>query len=154
MFDQLAKSVLEVFTGTQADKDRAQEQLKPVLEQRFRPCLDLWPHLWAFLESAEPNEPDVDALLGVVNDFLRQHGAVLSVPFFDALLELRSALGEAKTGDELVRSVMIGAVKSRHLMPSTRKDAKGNEVARPGVVLLLRDEIEANARSASSAVKN
>lgn len=154
MFDQLAKSVFEAVAGSQADKDRVQEQLKPVLEQRFKPCLELWPRLWTFVENAEPGDKDIDDVSKAIGDFLRDQGALLSIAFFDALFELRTSLRDAKTGDDLARSVKVDAIKSRNLLPSTFTDAGGNKVPRPGVLLLLRDEIGSNARSASSALKN
>jgi len=154
VFDNLAKSVLEAFTGSQADKDRVQEQLQPILEERFKPCQNLWPHLWSFIENPDPSDKDIEALGKVVSDFIRVSGALVSLPFLQALLQLQVELQDIKVGEDLARSLKIGMVKKKHLLPSAEKDAKGNEVGRPGLLLLLRDEIGSNARSASSAVKS
>jgi hypothetical protein len=68
------------------------------------------------------------------------------------LVEFQAALKAIGPGADLAHDVKVSACK-KLLVPSTEKDDKGNTVTRPGLLLLLRDEVGSNARSASSALK-
>jgi len=46
MLEDIAKSLIGLVAESPQEKDRAQEQLKPVLDGRFTPCLELWRELW------------------------------------------------------------------------------------------------------------
>ncbi|HET8609506.1 MAG TPA: hypothetical protein VFM11_07180 [Burkholderiales bacterium] len=152
MLDYLTKSVFELFAGTQEDRDHAQEQLKPVLERRFQPCLELWPHLWEFGVSPDANDKQIADLSNKIGAFLKESGALVSFSCLRALVEFQAALKAIEPGDDLAHDVKVSACK-KLLVPSTEKDNKGNAVTRPGLLLLLRDEVGSNARSASSALK-
>jgi hypothetical protein len=163
MIDWVAKSVFELFAGGSAqDKDRAQEQLKPVLERRLQPCLELWQEVWQFadngLQKGQANQAqaddDIRRLSQRVDSFLHDYGALISVPCLVALSRFQNSLRDIDPdSDEFTRQVKVRELH-KQLFPSPEKDAKGKVVGQnPGLLMLLRDDIGSNARAASSTLK-
>jgi hypothetical protein len=179
--EQLGIKLLDLFQSSK-DKPLAQEQLQPVLQRRFEPCLELWKALWNWAddtmkaeaaadvqEAASPEEMlaksasgyyDQDAfdrLSQTVDRFLVDNGALVSLRCLGALWELRKALRKPILPSDDESHNLSKRVKVREVMgllfPSTKKDWKGSEEAKePGLLLLLRDELGSNAVSAASGV--
>jgi hypothetical protein len=169
VFDWVAKSVFELFTGSEKDRDHTQEQLKPVLERRFEPCVKLWQDLWHLADNAQKGfqiagatqaaidaraYDEIRALSERVDSFMQEYGVLVSVPFFLALVKLQKSLRDFDpNADEIVRRGKVSDLLTQ-LFPSTEKDKKGNVVGqKPGLLMLLRDEIGSNAKAGVSSLK-
>jgi len=148
VFDHLEKAIIESLTGDPQVRDRAQEQLKPVLDRRFQPCLELWKDLWQFADNAPKSILDIPANYGVVvsqllqkvDSFLHENGALISYPTLVALSKFQKSLQKF---DPSVSTQVVELLKQ--VYPSSEKDH--------GLLLLLRDEIGSNAKAASSILK-
>lgn len=162
MFDSLAKSMFEQIVGSPQDKDRAQEQLKPVLERRLQPCLELWKDLWPLAADLQKRQKrgeslltddDIHRLCQRVDSFMHECGALISVTFFAALAKFQVALRDMDPDDdETLRKAKVVKLCNQ-LFPSRERDDEGEVVQNPGLFMLLRDEIGSNARAASSALE-
>lgn len=160
MYEWVAKTVFELFTGTAEDKERAQEQLKPVLERRFEPCRELWKIIWQFADNMQkkkegfPNDEEICQLSENVDSFVHDYGVLISSPCLVALLQFQISLREIVPCEEdLMRSGNLRSIYMQ-ITPSPAKDEKGKVVGRnPGLLMLLRDEIGSNARAAFSVLK-
>lgn len=162
MFDSLAKSLFEQIVGSPQDADRAQEQLKPVLERRLQPCLELWKDLWQFGDDLQQRQKrnetlltddDIRRLMRRVDSFMHECGALISYPCLAPLAKFQAGLRGINLGED---EILLGA-KARELykqlLPWSEKDGTGKVVQNPGLLMLLRDEIGSNTRAASSALK-
>lgn len=160
--------VIEALTGklvgwlasnSAKDKTLAQEQLRPALERRFEPCLELWRNVWKWVDdfkrSASKGE-DIVAfatdekfaeLAAVVDPAITAIGGLVSFECLQSLERLQKELRSA-VKDDLHRQVKFGTV-IRLIYPSGKKVDERADVA---LLLLLRDEIGSNIRSASSAL--
>lgn len=159
MFDlsALANSVFQSIAGTPEEKAHAQEQLRPVLERRFEPCLELWKDLWQFAEDAREGiqngrvDDKVERLGQRVQEFLHENGALVSYPGLRALIQFRDTLREFKAGeDELIHRGRVLRLFEQ-IFPFDEKNKKGEVTGTsPGLLLLLRDELGSNASAVSS----
>lgn len=149
-WDDLLKTGLSLFTATPEDKDRVQQQLQPLLLRRTEPCIELWKQLWPFANGALP---DLPALLAEVNGFLQNHALVISAQLLVALVGLKDELESLISINNPSMLSVICQPMRNHLFPYTDKDAKGKDTRHPGLLMLLRDELGSNSRSAASTIK-
>jgi hypothetical protein len=153
LFELGGKLLERLSSGAAQDKEIAQRQLEPILELRLQPCLELWKVLWkaadeltrlgadpAVLASAATDQ-FFQSLAAVVDQALVDVGGLVSWDCFRALLQLQTAL-RADASNEVYRRH-----KAKEVMEALvgRKDA-------PGLLVLLRDQIGSNSRSATSVL--
>ena len=162
VFDALAKSVFEQIVGSPQDKERAQEQLAPVLERRLEPCLELWKDLWQFGDDVQQRQKrkeafladdDLRRLLTRVDAFMLECGALISPACLVSLAKFQVGLRAIDLRED---ELLVGAkVRElfKQLFPWSEKDGNGKLVQNPGLLMLLRDEIGSNTRAGFGALK-
>ncbi|HEY0765566.1 MAG TPA: hypothetical protein VGD61_24520 [Pyrinomonadaceae bacterium] len=153
MFVEISKSILDLITPGPQEKDRAQEQIQPVLDRRFDPCIELWRQLWQFGDTddleGESSADDIANLRKTVDEFMHQWGALISVECLVALSRFQQELRKLhNTEDESDKMVRLNHLK-RLLFPGS-VTVNGKQVEHMGLLLLLRDQLGSNLRAASS----
>lgn len=156
MFNELAKIVGDLLKEDPKEKDRTQEQLKRVLDERFTPSLELWRDLWQFGDKYSTSDPDtkaIDQLSQKVDSFVHKCGGLVSLECLVDLERFRQTLREIATSEasmnpDLLKDSSIRALKAQ-LLPWTTKDGQ----PLPGLLLRLRDQLGSNSRALSSVLK-
>jgi hypothetical protein len=149
MWDKLIELGATAFKGDPKADDRAQLQLDRILERRFEPCMALWEILWDFSRKAEARSvelKDVQDLSEALNLFVRTNGILVSFACLKSLLQLQSNIARLLNSSAENFSVFLPEVY-QVLVPVSQK---GNNEAAPGLLMLMRDQVGSNFKSASA----